>query len=284
MNTLHWSEAIQQCHKRGEAYAIATVMGVAGSTPREPGSKMVITESTSYSTIGGGQLEFAVMLKARELLLKGEAAQQIEAFPLAATGQCCGGNVSVLLEIIPATAWQVWVYGAGHVAQQLITVLGGLPCQVHWCDSRAELFPEQLPANVICHSEQDLVATVERIPNNADVLVLTHDHSLDFNLSQAVLSRHLWLGLIGSNTKAKRFTARLEKAGINQEQLAELHCPVGLSEVPGKLPMEVAVSIAGQLIAKQHAKANSNQAATRRGLHWKELHAALTTHKETQHG
>lgn len=278
MNKLHWADAIAECHQRGEAYAIATVMGVAGSTPREPGSKMVITANESYSTIGGGQLEFAVMMKARALLLDGEAAQTIEAFPLAATGQCCGGNVSVLLEIIPATAWQIWVYGAGHVAQQLITILAGLPCQVHWCDNRSEFLPETPPSNVQCHLAQDLVATVAKVANGADVLVLTHDHALDFELSKAALNKGLWLGLIGSETKAKRFNTRLSKAGISEQQLSQLHCPVGLTEVPGKLPMEVAISIAGQLVAKQHRNPSSasSQHATRRGLPWKELQAALT--------
>ncbi len=273
MRDLHWSTAVNTCHSRGEAYVLATVMGVAGSTPREPGSKMVITAKTIYDTIGGGQLEFEVILKARKLLLKTEAQQSIEAFPLAATGQCCGGSVSVLLEFMPACSWHIVVYGAGHVAQKLIAILGGLPCQLTWIDSRAELFPEVLPANTRCINTGDLVATVGTLPVNAEVLVLTHDHVLDYALCDAALRRNLHVGLIGSATKAKRFYKRLENSGYSPEQLAYLRCPVGLSEVPGKLPTEVAVSISAELIQRHHS--TSAKQETRRGLSWRQIRDVL---------
>jgi xanthine dehydrogenase accessory factor len=272
MHNLHWSEAVQRCHRDGEACVLATVMGVAGSTPREPGAKMVITATTIYSTIGGGQLEFAVMLKARALLDSGAACQRIEAFPLAAAGQCCGGNVSVLLELLPGAPWQVWVYGAGHVAQQLIAVLGGLPCQVRWCDSRAGLFPASVPANVRTLHADDSVATLQALPASADVLVLTHDHALDFALTHAALSRGNWVGLIGSATKAARFRQRLQRAGISAAQLQQLQCPVGRSDIPGKLPMEIAVSIAAELICRHRSAAPPR----RRGADWREIKALLT--------
>lgn len=272
MHNLHWSDAVQACHRRGEACVLATVMGVAGSTPREPGAKMVITAATIYSTIGGGQLEFAVMLKARALLAGGGACQRIEAFPLAASGQCCGGSVSVLLELLPGAPWQVWLCGAGHVAQQLVTILGGLPCQVHWLDSRADLFPATVPANVHPLPAADMVGALQTLPAGAEVLVLTHDHALDFALTRAALGRGNRVGLIGSATKAARFRQRLLQAGISAAQLEQLQCPVGRAGIPGKLPMEIAVAIAAELICR-HASAAPPR---RRGADWRDIKALLT--------
>lgn len=292
-NPLHWSAAVQRCHQRGEAYVLATVMGVAGSTPREPGAKMVITEREIFSTIGGGQLEFAVMLKARTLLQQGGPCQQIEAFPLAASGQCCGGNVSVLLEYMAAARWQLWVFGAGHVARQLITILGGLHCQVNWLDNRPDMLPSasasailpadsqaySMPANVRCIYRQALTETLAELPATADVLVLTHDHALDFELTRLALQRNNWVGLIGSATKAARFRKRLQDAGVTPAQLHNLQCPVGHPDIPGKLPMEIAVAIVAELLRRQAAKSRTGAEAQsqplRRGVDWKSLKQVL---------
>ena len=54
-------------------------------------------------------------------------------------------------------------------------------------------------------------------------------------------------GLIGSETKATRFRNRLEKNGISSDQINRLVCPVGLQQVAGKAPLQVALSITAQL-------------------------------------
>ena len=42
--TFRWQEAIHQCHNKGQAFVVATILTTAGSTPRDGGSKMVVTE------------------------------------------------------------------------------------------------------------------------------------------------------------------------------------------------------------------------------------------------
>jgi len=46
-------------------------------------------------------------------------------------------------------------------------------------------------------------------------------------------------------------------------------CPIGLSQVQGKLPMEVAVSVAGQLIALYQSE--QHQPLKRQGVQWKTI-------------
>ena len=47
---------------------LVTILHVAGSTPREAGTKMVVSEDALHGTIGGGHLELAAIELARELL------------------------------------------------------------------------------------------------------------------------------------------------------------------------------------------------------------------------
>jgi xanthine dehydrogenase accessory factor len=131
MAILNWSAAIQHCQQSGSGYVIATIINTQGSTPRDGGSKMVITTDATYDTIGGGQLEFLLVQQARELLAQNKTCQILKPIPLAAeAAQCCGGNVTVMLEAFAACSWQIALFGAGHVCQSLVTILAGLPCQV----------------------------------------------------------------------------------------------------------------------------------------------------------
>ncbi|EAR10080.1 xanthine dehydrogenase accessory protein XdhC [Reinekea blandensis] len=276
-----WSQAIAQLETQSVPYVLVTILGTAGSTPREQGTKMVVTAEDIFDTVGGGHLEFRIVEQARAQLIEGQSAQDLQHFPLGASlGQCCGGSVSVLFECFVPERLPVDVYGAGHVGQALISLLAGLPVRVRWIDARAELFPPTLPANVQTIVEpqpEDAVADAQ--PGTATV-VLTHNHQLDFAIVEKALRQgaSAFLGVIGSDTKAKRFRMRLAHKGFTDEQIANLTCPIGLSEVPGKRPMEVAISIAGQLIQQYQ---NELPNAQREGLQWRELRGVLQADEPT---
>ncbi|TKD40437.1 MAG: xanthine dehydrogenase accessory protein XdhC, partial [Mesorhizobium sp.] len=48
--------------------ALVEVAGTKGSTPREKGAFMLVSGAASFGTIGGGQLEYMAIDKARQLL------------------------------------------------------------------------------------------------------------------------------------------------------------------------------------------------------------------------
>lgn len=282
MNKLNWSSAIAHCQQRGTAYVIATVINTQGSTPRDGGSKMVIDADSSYDTLGGGQLEFLVVQQARELIAQNKHCQVLRAIPLAAeAAQCCGGNMVVMLECFAASQWQIALFGAGHVCQALQQILAGLPCQVRIIDNRPELMTGPLPANCRYECYPDPVAAVNKLPANAWVVIFTHDHGLDFALCQALLADARWAyaGLIGSQTKALRFQKRLQDAGFSSEAIASLHSPIGLPEVKGKLPMEVAVSIAAQLQSLYYQQAPAAMAPS---SNWREIKSLLNEQRTSQ--
>jgi xanthine dehydrogenase accessory factor len=82
---------------------LVTVAHVAGSAPREPGAKMLITQYHTFDTIGGGHLEMRATDIAREMLATPagdvKAERRLERFPLGPSlGQCCGGVVHLMFE------------------------------------------------------------------------------------------------------------------------------------------------------------------------------------------
>ncbi|MFT6154037.1 MAG: xanthine dehydrogenase accessory factor [Crocinitomicaceae bacterium] len=266
-----WFDAVQHCEQNGQSYVIATVLGAAGSIPRDQGSKMVITEDDDFDSLGGGHLEFSVMNKAREMMANGQAGNHIEHFPLGASlGQCCGGSVTVLMESFVHQSLNLTVFGAGHVAKALMNILAGLPAQVRWVDSRADQFPTEVSKNIKKCIEEFPVDIINTLPKGSQILILTHNHQLDFELVEAALKREdfSFIGCIGSQTKAERFQMRLRHKNFTQQQIDSVICPVGLLDIPGKLPMEVAVSMAAQLIAFQH---QGEQKELRQGISWKDI-------------
>ena len=277
---LNWHQAVALCEQRGEPYALVTVLGVTGSVPREPATKMVITGEHCYDTIGGGHLEHRICQQARERLAKGLYQSELAHFPLGASlGQCCGGSVSVLLETHPGSQQQLVIFGAGHVARALVTILAELPWRVTWVDPRPEQFPAGPPANVRIHHTGDPAGDAPELCNQQQVLIVTHNHHLDFELCRALLTAGTpaGIGLIGSATKAERFRQRLAHRGFSDTDIARIRCPVGRSDVPGKRPMEVAVSIMAELLT---LTAQPDNPASKRGISWQQL-KGLLPEKET---
>ena len=250
-----WYEVIKRLESENRDYVLVTVLGTRGSTPRDCGTKMVVTRNKSYLTIGGGHLEFKTIEQAKQLLSESQSKQIIESFPLGAKlGQCCGGQANILFESFIKTSIDIMLFGAGHVGKALVSILADLPCRVQWVDSRKHEFPDNLSRNItkiVSDSPSDEVRTM---PKNAYYVIMTHNHPLDFAISEVILKRNdaQYIGLIGSKTKWKRFQMRFEHKGYQPELYSSIRCPVGHSNIPGKLPSEVAVAVAGEIICLYH--------------------------------
>ena len=161
-------------------------------------------------------------------------------------------NTLTFLERLDDNLPAVWLYGAGHVGQALARILMELPLRLTWIDSRAELFPNNLPDSVRVLQDPDPVLTVSEAPVGAYVIVMSHSHPLDFDLCHALLERNdfAWLGLIGSDSKAARFRSRLARTGLGPEVIERLVCPVGVEGITSKWPAAIAVAVAAQLMQR----------------------------------
>jgi xanthine dehydrogenase accessory factor len=95
-------EEVDTWTARGDAVALATVIGVKRSAPRPPGAKMAISETGEIAgAVSGGCVEGAVVEVAEEILNGGEprllhfGIADEEAWDV---GLPCGGEISVWVE------------------------------------------------------------------------------------------------------------------------------------------------------------------------------------------
>ena len=249
---MNWISGLTDLQTQGEACVLVTIIEELESTPRNAGSKMVVSAERIFDTIGGGHLEYKAMEIAREMLASRSQNTRLERFSLGASlGQCCGGVNVLLFEPMGLPQAQIAVFGAGHVGRALVPLLASLPCRVRWIDSREQEFPAQIPDGVRQIVADEPLDEVDQLPKGSYCIVMTHNHQLDLELSAAILKRgdFAYFGLIGSKTKRVKFEHRLRDRGFDPAVLQRMRCPMGLSEVKGKLPIEIAVSIAAEVIA-----------------------------------
>jgi xanthine dehydrogenase accessory factor len=141
-------------------------------------------------------------------------------------------------DLLPVT-----MFGAGHVGRAIAARAQGLPLHFAWHDSRPEAAET---AGVVLADEDSMVACAGQAGEGAAVVILTHDHALDYRLTAAALgSRARFVGLIGSRTKRARFLSRLAADGVDA---ARLTCPIGLPGLRGKEPEVIAIATLAQLL------------------------------------
>jgi len=157
----------------------------------------------------------------------------------------------VFVQDVATSSFHIAVFGAGHVGSAVVATLGGLDCSIRWIDSRRGILPAKAPHNVsIVHSD-DAVREVAAMPAGSYFLIMTHSHALDFEICDQVLRRDdaAYCGLIGSLSKRRRFEHLLRKQGLTAARLQHLTCPIGIDSIAGKRPVEIAISVAAELLA-----------------------------------
>ncbi len=258
-----WLDAVVRLRAAREPAVLVTLATVRGHAPRRAGAKMVVSETGAWGSIGGGNVEATAIERARARL-KNPAAPELMTFELSERApsehgaQCCGGVVTVLLEPLPAVP-AVAIFGVGHVGLELARILARHDVELHLIDTRPDILSESRLAVLA-----DAVATVHvhkvpllpesvfgELPSGTHVLIMTHDHAEDVALCDAALRREDLgsIGLIGSSGKWARFRRRLaEEGGHNAATVARIKTPIGLSDISGKEPATIAVSVAANLL------------------------------------
>ncbi len=244
---------------------------------------MAVFANALVGTIGGGHVEFEAIAEARALLKSKEAVEPYtKRYVLGPSlGQCCGGVMnlhyqkysysvneyagysqkiplkSVFNPISPPKLQNIALFGGGHVGKAIVHILSTLPMQVMWVDSRDEIFPNELPSNVVCEHSDPVQAAVKDLPTGSHVLIMSFSHAEDLDIVAACLMRHRqkadlpFIGLIGSKTKWATFRNRLEDRGFSADELAHVTCPIGVEGIIGKEPEGIAVTIAAQWLSLQ---------------------------------
>jgi xanthine dehydrogenase accessory factor len=260
---MDWLRAAQQLRHDGQPGVLVTVTEVRGHAPREAGAKMLVSRDRSWGSVGGGNLEATAIALAHEMIESGAAGPEAREMPLNPHvrtehgRQCCGGVVRLLLEPLAARP-VVALFGIGHVGYELARILSRLPIQLLLVDSRAEKLDRVRLADVVDGSADVSIhhallgeQVLEQLPEEAHVVIMTHDHAEDFALCDAALrvgNTRGGVGLIGSSVKWTRFQVQLAELGHRPEAIARITCPIGLSGITGKDPAVIAIAVAAELL------------------------------------
>ena len=261
---MDWLRAVEALRASRRPGVLVTLASVRGHAPRDAGAKMVVSADRTWDTVGGGNLEAVAVSRARELLRGGGAEPELLAVALSDKApyqhgvQCCGGEVTLLLEPLAAVP-AVAVFGMGHVGLELARILARHDLELHLVDSRVDqLTDERLSvladARARVHTHQVPVLpelVLAELPPGSHVLIMTHDHAEDAALCDAALRtpRLGTIGLIGSAGKRARFERKLAGEGHAPEEVARIRTPIGLPGIPGKDPAAIAVAVAAELLS-----------------------------------
>ncbi len=257
-------DRIEAFLEREYRIVIVEIREAIGSTPRETGAFMLVSPTDAHGTIGGGQMEHVAIDNARALLAGVSDIFEMD-IPLGPEiGQCCGGRVILTFRIgddEARAAWnaklearldaqpEVWLFGAGHVGRALADALLLLPLKTYAVETRkTEL--DQMSAGALHRLVAMPEAIIKDIAPGSAVVILTHDHALDFLIAREALSRNdlAYVGMIGSKTKRATFASWARKEGLGDDAIKRLVLPIGGKDVDDKRPAVIAAMTSAEIL------------------------------------
>lgn len=156
---------------------------------------------------------------------------------------------------------RVYVFGGGHLAQELVPLLTHLNFRCIVIDDRAEfstkeLFPDAEAIYTLEYSDLDGKFDVQL---QDYIVVITRGHMGDFDvLKFALKTPAYYIGAVGSRSKIIAVNEKLKAIGFTDQDISRQTTPIGI-DIKSETPAEIAVSIAAQLIEQRAEYVDSIQ-------------------------
>lgn len=232
---------------------LCTIIESHGSSPREAGTSLWVTEHTTVGTIGGGSAEYEVIAKARSMLQNTEQTALLHKNLTAEEGLACGGSIGIYFEKI-GNSPELFIFGGGHVGRALakLAPLAGFSVTV-W-DDRSDCITEEFfpTARRICCPSETLFADQQqflKFHTNVYCVAVTRGHRCDADVLRFLYGKTAaYIGMIGSKQKNTAVVTFLAEEGIPTSYLDSVYKPIGLP-IAAETPEEIAVSIMAEIIA-----------------------------------
>lgn len=239
--------------KQGKSFVLATIIKIAGHTPRDVGARMLVyPDGSIYGTIGGGNFEKSIIEDCLSLL-NGNSEHLLKTYKFQgtgddSTGMLCGGEAQVFMEVF-AKPDTLLIFGGGHVGGALAEVAARLEFKIIIVDSRPNILESyRLPVQTIL-TDENYDDNIPEIGPESYVVIVTHGHKHDQKiLSRVIKDDCAYIGMIGSPRKIAATFSALEQEGIDKALFDKVHAPIGL-DIGAEGPQEIAVAIAAELIA-----------------------------------
>ena len=151
------------------------------------------------------------------------------------------------------TPIRVFIFGGGHLGQEIVPLLVHLGFQCIVTDDRrefsaGELFPG---AEAVFTRDYDKLNGYYDVQPQDYIIAVTRGHSGDLAVEKfALKTPAVYIGVVGSKAKIATVNAKLLAEGFTAQDLARITAPIGLP-IGSETPAEIAISIAAQLIQKR---------------------------------
>jgi xanthine dehydrogenase accessory factor len=228
--------------RRGEPFAMATVVRCERPTSVKPGAKAIVhADGTLSGWIGGACAEPTVVREAlaalrdgqpRLLSLVGEGGQSpgrtegVVQYPMTCHS---GGTLEIYVEpFLPRPA--LVLLGHGPVLDTLAAL------------GRAAQFDVTVVDAAALGQSASLALTAHTF-----VVVATHGTADEEALAQALASDAVYVSLVASRRRAAAVVERLTRRGLAPERLGALKAPAGL-DIGAVTPEEIAISIMAEIV------------------------------------
>lgn len=256
MNHFEWPERIAKFAAAGKPFVVLTLASVKGSAPQVAGAKAIVSAAgLEAGTVGGGRIEAKAVAHAQELLRakNQRRCEMVQWNLIRDVGMTCGGLIHLMFEVYAAPAWEIAVFGAGHVAQEVIPLLCRLDCRVTCVDDREEWLA-RLPelGNLVKIHHTNPLELADSFPENAFFILMTRGHATDLAILAEILRRRdaPYIGVLGSARKSLTLRKDLQDLGFSEEKSSRFFCPIGLT-FGNNSPAEIAISVAAQLLEQR---------------------------------
>lgn len=232
-----------------KAAVICTIVNTKGSTPRKAGAKMIVYENENiFGTIGGGELEKAVIKNALKQIKENEP-KIFRHDLLHQHGMCCGGTVDIYIEPIMKKN-KLYIFGAGHTGLALAKFAVNFQFETVLIDDRKEHLDD---CKIVEINKMNLHfgESLRILPfdNYTYICIMTYSHPLDRNILSFCLKKPFaYLGMIGSQRKVEMTKKMFTEAGVcSFDELEKVDMPMGI-DIGADGPDEIALSILAKLI------------------------------------
>ena len=245
---------------KGKTFAIATIIRTEGSTPRKPGSKMIILQDGStIGTMGGDCLEAGIVDVALNAISEGKSTTidvALKEEELGGVGMKCGGTADVYIEVVKPTP-RLLIIGGGHIGAEVAKLGLNLGFSVTVIDpsAKAGIFPELV--EVIYEPIDKGISRVEISPQTYIVIATEHKYD-ELALKAVVDSNAAYIGVVGSSRKAAVIHRNLANEGISKDKLRRVHIPIGLN-IGAETPEEIAISIIAEIVRERREPTASGE-------------------------
>ena len=231
-------EQAAELAKRGEEFALATVVWRQGPSSGHQGSRAIVTASGEVrGRIGGACAEPVVIREAQNAIRDREPRLLLLGMP-GHFGVVPDGMTFIPISCQSEGAMEVYIEPV--LATPHLVVVGRSPMAHTLCDLALALGWRSDLIDVADFTADDVDAS-------AVVVVATQGHGDEDAIGQAAIAAPAYLGLVASRKRGEAVLGYLADRGVQRELLDRVHAPVGL-DLGHTSHREIAVAVLAELV------------------------------------